>query len=322
MPTRKSVSPRPPSSYEPDVRRLSGVAFSPDDFNVLNPNMAQRSHSGVSGDSQNGLNRHDSNVEVNEKGQVVTFSGRVIDASDHLPVDSWAPEPERKGPQKDRTPRERASLNGARDIRDRDVEAARQRERERKERDRYRAAVPASIEATGSPSSALVSSRHHTSASMASNGSSSSMVVASRYQYSNSLAHTAEPAILPDLDSGPSSRNRLQKRDRRPMSTYTTPAQSPSHIPSPSTTGHSSPNVLRERENVGGYTGSPAYSARHSVAGPPIPAKVPITEGPPPQGDELMALSRELQSIDIGPGSAGTGRNRTAQRRRYGGGGY
>jgi len=39
--TRKSVSPHPPASAEP---RFSGVAFSPDSFNVLNPNMGSASN--------------------------------------------------------------------------------------------------------------------------------------------------------------------------------------------------------------------------------------------------------------------------------------
>jgi len=62
------------------------------------------------------------------------------------------------------------------------------------------------------------------------------------------------------------------------------------------------------------------------AAPPPIPAKIPIEDQQRGYGggmegeDDLLALSRELQSIDIG----GTGRGRgggTAQRRRYGGGG-
>ena len=311
MPTRKSVSPRPPPT-EQSERRLSSVAFSPDDFNVLNPNMNESSLA---------LERRNSGVEINEKGQVVTFSGRVVDASDHLPVDNWAPEPEPKGTQKERTPRERTGLNGARDFRDSDVEAARQRERERKERLRIRNAVNATID--GSPSNALVS-RHQASSSMTSNVSPGAMVVASRHHYTNSLPRSSDPYALPDLDSpGSAPRNKLQKRDKqRPISSYNSPTthSSPAHGgPSPS-------NVLRERENIGGYTGSPGYN-RHSVAAPPpIPAKIPIEDQQRGYGggmegeDDLLALSRELQSIDIG----GTGRGRgggTAQRRRYGGGG-
>ena len=52
-------------------------------------------------------------MEYNDKGQIVTFSGRVVDASDHLPIDNWAPEPEPKGTVNDKAPRIRAQLNDA-----------------------------------------------------------------------------------------------------------------------------------------------------------------------------------------------------------------
>ncbi|KAF2655430.1 hypothetical protein K491DRAFT_427578 [Lophiostoma macrostomum CBS 122681] len=289
MPTRKSVSPRPPPpALESSERRLSGIPFAPDSFDVLNPTVSQKSGAnGTTGD-----NRRSSNVEVNDKGQVVTFSGRVIDASDHLPLDSWAPEPEPKGPKKDRTARERPALSGARDL-----EAARQRERDyrndRAERERIRNAVNTAHGGAGSPSNALVMSRHQYSSSHGSPG--------------------ARAMILPEQTTTPpgsGGRNRLQKRDTRPMSTYTPSTNpSPGHIPMPHT------HVLRERENLGGYGSSPSYGAgsRHSVAAPPIPAKIPLEGG---ASEDMAALSLELQSIDIGPGSGG--RRRTA-RRNYGG---
>ncbi|KAF2475292.1 uncharacterized protein BDR25DRAFT_279302 [Lindgomyces ingoldianus] len=290
MPTRKSVSPRPPpSTADPGDRRLSGVPFNPDSFDVLNPSVSQNSNSRGNGGSED--DRRGSNAEVNEKGQVVTFHGRVIDASDHLPIDSWAPEPERKGPQKDRPVRERAALNGTRDI-----EAAKERERQRKERERIRNAVNSSVTSGGSPSTALVTSRH---------------------RYSSSQPMNDGAMVLSDhsATSPSTGRNRLQKRNQRPVSTYTSPShQSPAgNIPSPNSL------VLRERENVGGYGGSPGYGAgsRHSVAAPPIPAKIPLDSNGNTMSEDMTALSLELQSIDIG-GSAG--RNRGAARRRYGGG--
>ncbi|CAI6342388.1 unnamed protein product [Periconia digitata] len=278
MPTRKSVSPRPPPVEEPEQRRLSEVPFAPDSFDVFNPSMASKSDP----------ERPGSSMEMNDKGQIVTFSGRVIDASDHLPVDSWAPEPERKGPEKDRASRTRPVLSGARDL-----EAAKDREeryrRERAERERIRNATNAAFGDTGSPSNALVTSRHDFS-NHNSPINAGAMVLADR----NSTSPT-------------SGRNRLQKRNPRPMSTST--YDSPSHsqmyssspgIPMPNT------NVLRERENVGGYGSSSSYGrdSRHSIAAPPIPAKIPIERG----AEDMMALSLELQSIDIGPGSGSAGR--------------
>lgn len=231
-------------------------------------------------------------MEFNDKGQIVTFSGRVIDASDHLPFDSWAPEPERKGGEKERPQRERATLGGARDL-----EAAKQREnkyrQDRMERERIRNAAGASFGSTGSPSNALVSTRHHYSSNN-SPVNAGAMVLASHDPYNSE------------------GRNRLQKRNQRPESSFIPGTRSsPSHIPSTS-------HVLRERENVGGYGSSPSYGAgsRQSISGPPIPAKIPMDAGYGHQSEDMHALSLELQSIDIGPGSAG--RSRGTARRRYG----
>ncbi|KAF2439633.1 hypothetical protein P171DRAFT_525473 [Karstenula rhodostoma CBS 690.94] len=287
MPTRKSVSPRPPPpSDEKQERRLSAVPFDPDSFDVYNPNARSSSAD---------PDRPGSSMEMNDQGQVVTFSGRVIDASDHLPIDSWAPEPERKPTEKVRPVRSRAALNGARDL-----DAAAQREeryrRERADRDRIRDAANVTFGApASSPSNALVISRHNFNEHS--------------YDDYNSPVNAGALVLAGRGATPPSSgRNRLQKRDNRPMSSYDSPsAHSPSNIPMPHT------NVLRERENVGGYGGSPGYGGgRHSGAAPPIPAKVPLEHG----GDD-MALSLELQSIDIGPGSAGR-RTRGTTRRNYG----
>ncbi|KAF2743773.1 hypothetical protein M011DRAFT_409923 [Sporormia fimetaria CBS 119925] len=285
MPTRKSVSPRPPPSADSE-RRLSSVPFDPDGFDVYNPTVAKK---------KSFMEDTDDKLEVNEKGQVVTFSGRVIDASDHLPLDSWAPEPEPKGTVKHRPVRERAVLSGARDL-----EAARQREREyrrdRVERERIRNAVDSILPDTSSPSTALVSSRHHYSSSTASPVASGALVL-----------HDTE-----STSPASAGRNRLQKRNQRPVSTYAAPvSSSPSNIPMP----HS--DVLRERDNLPAY-GSARYGAgaRHSIAAPPIPAKLPLESENPPSED-MMALSMELQSIDIGPGSGG--RLRGSARQRYGG---
>lgn len=80
---RKSVSPAPP----PDPRRLSGVPFSPDAYDALNPTAAAASEQPT---------RPDFN---DASGKIITYDGREIDPSDHLPVETWAPEPEAKPPK-------------------------------------------------------------------------------------------------------------------------------------------------------------------------------------------------------------------------------
>ncbi|TEA20517.1 Ingression protein fic1 [Colletotrichum sidae] len=77
---RKSVSPAPP----PDHRRLSGVPFGPDSYDALNPTVSA-------------TNSEISRPDPDEK--IITHDGREIDPSDHLPMDTWAPEPEPKGPK-------------------------------------------------------------------------------------------------------------------------------------------------------------------------------------------------------------------------------
>ncbi|KAF2133788.1 hypothetical protein P153DRAFT_280962 [Dothidotthia symphoricarpi CBS 119687] len=155
MPTRKSVSPQPPRFPADDgQRRLSGVPFNPDSFDVYNPTASRSPIPGNSDDERPG-----SSMEVNSKGQIVTFSGRVVDASDHLPIDNWAPEPEPKGTIKEKASRSRMQPNGGRDL----DEAKRREEkyrRDRTERDRIRHAANVTFApAEEAPSNALVTTK-------------------------------------------------------------------------------------------------------------------------------------------------------------------
>lgn len=118
-PVRKSVSPRPSSSADPTERRLSGAPFSPDSFDAYNPTLHTphaASHSPAAATPSPDTHRPaNTNTDANGTGQVVTFHGKLVDPSDHLPVEAWAPEPEPKGPKKDKPARERIGLTGARE---------------------------------------------------------------------------------------------------------------------------------------------------------------------------------------------------------------
>ncbi|KAK4670604.1 uncharacterized protein QC763_213260 [Podospora pseudopauciseta] len=83
---RKSVSPRPPSS---DSRAMSSVPFGPDSYEVLNPTAA----AAAMHDPTAALPDYDAAT-----GKIITHDGREVDPSDHLPMDTWAPEPEAKKP--------------------------------------------------------------------------------------------------------------------------------------------------------------------------------------------------------------------------------
>ncbi|KAI8187614.1 hypothetical protein KHU50_001110 [Colletotrichum sp. SAR 10_65] len=67
-----------------DNRQLSGVPFGPDSYDALNPTLSA---------TGSDISRPDPDEKI------ITHDGREIDPSDHLPMDTWAPEPEPKGPK-------------------------------------------------------------------------------------------------------------------------------------------------------------------------------------------------------------------------------
>ncbi|KAL8668025.1 MAG: hypothetical protein Q9202_000003 [Teloschistes flavicans] len=103
-PMRKSVSPRPDIS--PIERRGSGVPFGPDSYDALNPFVLSGSPEVTPGARYNTPEQakeasvqHEREKKLGD-GPIIGNDGRVIDPSDHLPTDTWAPEPEVKGPKK------------------------------------------------------------------------------------------------------------------------------------------------------------------------------------------------------------------------------
>lgn len=85
---RKSVSPAPPM----DDRQMGSTPFGPDSYNALNP--------GSSPGVVRNLDWTEPKKErPHEIEPIIGNDGRVIDPSDHLPSDTWAPEPERKNRQ-------------------------------------------------------------------------------------------------------------------------------------------------------------------------------------------------------------------------------
>ncbi|KAJ5197818.1 uncharacterized protein N7498_006935 [Penicillium cinerascens] len=100
MVTRKSVSPRPSSS---DSRAGSSVPFSPDSYNSFNhhssrPGSARDASPAYETPSQARAASSRPEIEsVRDLDQpIIGDDGREIDPSDHLPAETWAPEPEKK----------------------------------------------------------------------------------------------------------------------------------------------------------------------------------------------------------------------------------
>jgi hypothetical protein len=95
---RKSVSPRPPSMEE---RQVSQIPFSPDSYDALNPNAARSAVTRETAPAYDTIAQAMQTARLNEmkpdtSGPIIGDDGREIDPSDHLPSDTWAPEPERK----------------------------------------------------------------------------------------------------------------------------------------------------------------------------------------------------------------------------------
>lgn len=93
---RRGASPNPaimrkPVSPAPEPRRLSGIAFGPDSYNVFNPSLAgSKSATSLSA-------AYDSKDDPDAK--IITHDGREIDPSDHIPESNYAPLLEQKGPK-------------------------------------------------------------------------------------------------------------------------------------------------------------------------------------------------------------------------------
>ena len=104
-PVRKSVSPQPGSA--PQEARPTSMPFSPDSYDTFNPKVSSASSSinqlrpkyKTPEQAKEAAFQAQREVQRDE-GPIISADGRVIDPSDHLPADTWAPEPERKTPRK------------------------------------------------------------------------------------------------------------------------------------------------------------------------------------------------------------------------------
>jgi len=99
-PMRKSVSPQPGSA--PMERPRSEIPFSPDSFDAYNPSLSAAASVNDLGAKYNtpeqateASRQHERQEKLGD-GPIIGIDGRIIDPSDHLPTDTWAPEPEQK----------------------------------------------------------------------------------------------------------------------------------------------------------------------------------------------------------------------------------
>ena len=103
-PIRKSVSPQPGPA--PGERRQSAIPFGPDSYDAFNPSLSDAASINSAGpkyntpeQSREAQYEREKEAKI-EEGPIIGSDGREIDPSDHLPADTWAPEPESKAPKK------------------------------------------------------------------------------------------------------------------------------------------------------------------------------------------------------------------------------
>lgn len=92
---RKSITPTPST---PETHSLGSTPYGPDSYDVLNqgPSPTFEDDPFASPDQNKELARQREVNKLRDQGPIIGNDGRVIDPSDHLPADTWAPEPERK----------------------------------------------------------------------------------------------------------------------------------------------------------------------------------------------------------------------------------
>jgi hypothetical protein len=263
---RKSISPAPPQ----EGRGLSGVPFGPDSYDALNPVLS------TSAPKETIRLDYD---EVN--GKIITHDGKEIDPSDHLPMDTWAPEPEPKGKKTSESSTTRASLSGPQPI----PPSGRKPLRVREVRPTSTAALPPATYITPEPGRQQLPPPNtgRNRLQKKANRSSAMPVMMSG-------ANGAGPGPLAPL---PQAQDNYAPRPLGRASTY-------------DYENHAPPSMHD--------TSSGLYARDHSASAPPIPAKIPLAAGP---GSSMQlhrggygdfggenALMEEMSRIDIGTGRA------------------
>ncbi|KAK2615270.1 hypothetical protein N8I77_002036 [Diaporthe amygdali] len=264
---RKSISPAPP----PEGRRLSGIPFGPDDYDALNPVLASSAP------------KEPIRLEYDEvDGKIITHDGKEIDPSDHLPMDTWAPEPEPKGKKPSESNTSRPALSGPQPV----PPSGRKPLRVREVRPASNSALP--------PATYISPESGRQSLPPPNTGRNRLQKKANRSSAMPTMMMSgANGAGSGPLAPLPQGQDNYAPRPLARASTY----DYENHAPPPM------------------YDiSSGSYSRDHSASAPPIPAKIPLAAGPGSvmpmnrggYGDfgGENALMEEMSRIDIGTGRA------------------
>ncbi|EXJ94852.1 hypothetical protein A1O1_03250 [Capronia coronata CBS 617.96] len=263
---RKSITPTPAESRS----SVGAVPYSPDSYDVLNPGQSPTvdGSSYATPEQLRETARQREIQELRDQGPIIGNDGRVIDPSDHLPADTWAPEPERK----DRMPEHV--------IRIRTKEETRLHNRG--------GSLPSSARPpsmTGSPFQPQ-----------------SPTALPSAYQ--SSPSPTAPSVASPPPSESSNGRNRLRKQiPTRPLPTqpFAHPQSSPAVFSASSTEGRPSPSS--QRYTISSSPSAPGHQ-RPSLSEYQVPATNSYgPQGAPPLAEPYAAptnapLSRPRNSAD------------------------
>jgi hypothetical protein len=284
VPKRKAVSPQPaPGQGE---KRLSVVPFGPDSYDVFNPSSPlSESVSGPENryetpeQAKEAARQHEVQ-KLRDQGPIIGNDGRVIDPSDHLPLDTWAPEPERKNRKPEMVIRYKTKETTQR--------------------------TPHGY--GSSPGSA----RPHSIAGPA-YGSSPLAVESPTGLVQQKHVRNRLQKQMPGRPLPVQPYQQTHSSPAVPTASYNTPSPRSNYPLVPDLSEYSIYGHQNQRNSYGGNPGGPYGEA------PPIPAKVPISPTSSNDRyagyGGMDALSAELSTIDIGAGMGGRG---ARTRRGYG----
>ncbi|KAK4104465.1 hypothetical protein N658DRAFT_521118 [Parathielavia hyrcaniae] len=291
---RKSVSPRPPADTD---RRLSGVPFGPDSYDELNPTAS----SAALRDPTSSRPDYDE-----ASGKIITHDGREVDPSDHLPMETWAPEPEPKQPSSSGVASARPSPAGPQPA---PPSSSRRPLRV--------AARPQSmLPASGSGGAITYSGSDHVEPATTPSAGRNRLQKKAAYRQSTSaivpvMSGANGSGCGPGLGSSPGGGGNGFRRNSGGSDNFTPPRQIPraatfdqgagAYGSSPGS-GHGGSNNHQHQHPHHYRSRSGGGEGFSSGGAPPIPAKVPLAL-PPPEGVQSGALQLHSSSVARRAGS-------------------
>jgi hypothetical protein len=279
---RKSVSPAP--QFRDDRSEVGNAPFAPDSYNVLNPASSPGPSAG----------RRDTRDEKPEEIEpIIGNDGRIIDPSDHLPAETWAPEPERKNRQPEHVIRIRTRADTQQHART--------------------GSAPAVVRGPATPTSSYTSSP----APAEPLPSPTSDRRRNRLQKAAPVNRPLPVQPYVHANTSPASVPQVRHYDQAPVQ-HIRPgsSQGPGHRLSNPSSPHSAPPIRPALNEYQVAANNYTRGSYYQITPTKVQMPRPQSYAPPSVHDDPLAA--ELSMIDIGPSRGG----RTAVRSGRGYGGY